>query len=70
MIHLAARAGVRYSLQNPQIYVKAIIEGQPIKLLNQGQMRRDFTYVDDVTEGAASSSGRQGSAGVINSTIY
>jgi UDP-glucuronate 4-epimerase len=32
------------------IFAKAIIEGQPIKLFNQGQMRRDFTYVDDVTE--------------------
>ena len=32
------------------IFAKAIIEGHPIKLFNQGQMRRDFTYVDDVTE--------------------
>jgi UDP-glucuronate 4-epimerase len=32
------------------IFAKAIIEGHPIKLFNQGHMRRDFTYVDDVTE--------------------
>jgi UDP-glucuronate 4-epimerase len=32
------------------IFAKAIVEGHPIKLFNQGQMRRDFTYVDDVTE--------------------
>jgi UDP-glucuronate 4-epimerase len=32
------------------IFANAIVEGQPIKLFNQGQMRRDFTYVDDVTE--------------------
>jgi UDP-glucuronate 4-epimerase len=32
------------------IFAKAIMEGQPIRLFNQGQMRRDFTYVDDVTE--------------------
>ena len=25
-------------------------DGQPIKLFNYGDMRRDFTYVDDVTE--------------------
>jgi UDP-glucuronate 4-epimerase len=31
------------------IFTKAIVEGSPIKLFNQGQMRRDFTYVDDVT---------------------
>jgi len=32
------------------IFAKAILEGQPIKLFNRGNMRRDFTYVDDVTE--------------------
>jgi UDP-glucuronate 4-epimerase len=32
------------------IFTKAIIEGRPIDLYNNGQMRRDFTYVDDVTE--------------------
>ena len=32
------------------LFAKAIIEGQPIKLFNHGDMRRDFTYVDDVTE--------------------
>jgi UDP-glucuronate 4-epimerase len=31
------------------IFTKAIVEGSPIKLFNQGQMRRDFTYVDDIT---------------------
>jgi UDP-glucuronate 4-epimerase len=32
------------------IFAKAISDGQPIKLFNQGRMRRDFTYIDDVTE--------------------
>ena len=27
-----------------------ILEGKPIKMFNYGNMRRDFTYVDDVTE--------------------
>ncbi|MFZ5736996.1 NAD-dependent epimerase [Rhodopseudomonas palustris] len=31
------------------LFAKAITEGRPIKLFNHGQMRRDFTYVDDVT---------------------
>lgn len=31
-------------------FTKAILAGQPIKLYNHGQMARDFTYVDDVTE--------------------
>ena len=32
------------------IFANAIAKGHPIKLFNRGQMRRDFTYVDDVTE--------------------
>jgi len=32
------------------IFAKAILAGQPIKLFNNGNMRRDFTYVDDVVE--------------------
>ena len=32
------------------IFASAIIAGRPIQLFNNGQMRRDFTYVDDVAE--------------------
>jgi UDP-glucuronate 4-epimerase len=32
------------------IFAKAILNGSPIKLFNHGNMRRDFTYIDDVTE--------------------
>src|SRR5689334_464084 len=32
------------------IFAKAITEEQPIGLFNRGQMRRDFTYIDDVVE--------------------
>ncbi|HEX7789293.1 MAG TPA: NAD-dependent epimerase [Afipia sp.] len=32
------------------LFTKAILEGQPIKLFNHGDMLRDFTYIDDVTE--------------------
>jgi UDP-glucuronate 4-epimerase len=31
------------------LFAKAIVEGTPIKLFNHGKMRRDFTYVGDVT---------------------
>ena len=31
-------------------FTKAILEGRPIDVYNNGQMRRDFTYIDDVTE--------------------
>jgi len=32
------------------IFAKAILDGTPIRLFNQGNMRRDFTYIDDVSE--------------------
>lgn len=30
-------------------FTKAILEGKPIDVYNHGKMRRDFTYVDDIT---------------------
>jgi UDP-glucuronate 4-epimerase len=33
------------------LYTKAILAGQPIKVFNNGNMVRDFTYVDDIVEG-------------------
>ncbi len=32
-------------------FTKAIIEGYAIDVYNQGDMRRDFTYIDDIVEG-------------------
>jgi UDP-glucuronate 4-epimerase len=32
------------------IFADAITRGEPIRLFNHGQMRRDFTYIDDVVE--------------------
>jgi UDP-glucuronate 4-epimerase len=32
------------------LFAKAIVEGKPIRLFNHGNMRRDFTFVDDVSE--------------------
>lgn len=32
------------------IFTRAILAGEPITLFNHGDMRRDFTYVDDVVE--------------------
>ncbi len=33
------------------IFTKAIIEGRPIELFNNGRMKRDFTFIDDIVEG-------------------
>jgi UDP-glucuronate 4-epimerase len=34
-------------------FTKAILEGKPIDVYNDGRMTRDFTYIDDVVEGIA-----------------
>ena len=33
------------------IFTRAILEGKPIDVYNHGNMQRDFTYIDDITEG-------------------
>jgi UDP-glucuronate 4-epimerase len=33
------------------LFTRAILAGEPINLFNNGQMLRDFTYVDDIVEG-------------------
>ena len=35
----------------PMLFARAILAGEPIRVFNGGQMRRDFTYIDDVVEG-------------------
>jgi UDP-glucuronate 4-epimerase len=32
------------------LFTKAIVEGKPIDVFNNGKMKRDFTYVDDIVE--------------------
>lgn len=33
------------------LFTKAILSGQPIDVFNNGKMKRDFTYIDDIVEG-------------------
>jgi UDP-glucuronate 4-epimerase len=33
------------------LFTKAILKNEPIHVFNNGQMRRDFTYIDDIVEG-------------------
>ena len=33
------------------LFTRAMIEGKPIQVFNQGRMQRDFTYIDDIVEG-------------------
>ena len=54
------------------IFAKAIFEGQPIRVFNHGDMRRDFTYIDDIVAGTLAAldrpptaeAGKDGEAGV------
>src|SRR3546814_19090095 len=40
------------------IFTKAIFEGRPIRLLNHGDMLRDFTYIDDIVAGVLAAAER------------
>lgn len=33
------------------LFTEAILNGRPIKLFNNGEMKRDFTYIDDIVAG-------------------
>ena len=35
----------------PFLFAGAILRGEPIKVFNHGNMKRDFTYIDDIVEG-------------------
>lgn len=36
---------------SPTLFAHAIMRGEPLRVFNRGDMRRDFTYIDDVVEG-------------------
>jgi len=33
------------------LFARAIVDGKPIQVFNNGDMQRDFTYIDDIVEG-------------------
>jgi UDP-glucuronate 4-epimerase len=35
----------------PSLFTRAILEGKPINVFNEGRLQRDFTYIDDIVEG-------------------
>lgn len=37
----------------PMLFAKAILNDEPIKIFNNGDMLRDFTYIDDIVKGIA-----------------
>ncbi len=46
----------------PMLFAKAILAGEPIKVFNHGQMKRDFTYIDDIVAGVVASLDRPAQA--------
>lgn len=48
------------------LFTKAILEGRPIKVFNHGQMKRDFTYIDDIVSGILASLDYQGGEDIFN----
>jgi UDP-glucuronate 4-epimerase len=45
------------------IFTRAILAGEPIHVFNQGDMRRDFTYIDDIVAGVLAALDRPPAAG-------
>jgi UDP-glucuronate 4-epimerase len=44
------------------LFARAIIDGKPIEVFNNGHHKRDFTYVDDIVEGVVRATDRPASA--------
>ena len=47
-------------------FTKAILEDRPIQIFNQGKMRRDFTYIDDIVQGISASVDLEGENEIFN----
>lgn len=47
-------------------FSKAIMEGKPIEIYNYGNMKRDFTYIDDIIEGTTAAIDKVSDYGLFN----
>jgi UDP-glucuronate 4-epimerase len=52
------------------LFVKAILAGQPITVFNHGDMKRDFTFVDDIVEGVVAVADKQPSGAGVPAKVY
>ena len=53
----------------PFKFLKAVLEGQPIRVFNRGDLQRDFTYIDDIVQGTLLILGHP-ATGDVPHTIY
>jgi UDP-glucuronate 4-epimerase len=52
------------------LFVKAILSGQPITVFNHGDMKRDFTFVDDIVEGVIAVADKQPTGPGVPAKVY
>jgi UDP-glucuronate 4-epimerase len=52
------------------LFVKAILAGEPITVFNHGDMRRDFTFVDDIVQGVVAVADKQPSGPGVPARVY
>jgi UDP-glucuronate 4-epimerase len=52
------------------IFTRKILAGEPIPVFNHGEMRRDFTYIDDIVAGVVACVDRPPAAGESVSRLY
>lgn len=48
------------------LFTRAILEGRPIDIFNEGNMLRDFTYIDDIVEGTTAAIDKEYACEVFN----
>jgi UDP-glucuronate 4-epimerase len=54
----------------PILFTEAILKGEPIKIFNQGDMERDFTYVADIVSGILAVVGEDVTTRIENHDFY
>jgi len=54
----------------PLKFARAIFEGRPIEVFGQGDMRRDFTFIDDIVRGTVRALDEQDHFGTVPHRIY
>ena len=52
------------------LFTEAILKGRPIRVFNNGEMQRDFTYIDDVVAGVLAVADAPVAAGGATHRIY
>jgi UDP-glucuronate 4-epimerase len=52
------------------LFVKAILAGEPITVFNHGDMRRDFTFIDDIVSGIVAVADKQPTGPGVPAKVY